>query len=315
MKYTKPPLSYQQQAELLISRGLVVADQSLLVRRLEAVGYYRLCAYWHPFKRADSSFAPGTSFDEVWNRYRFDRQLRLAIMDAIERIEVAVRSALITDLAMRYGAFAHVNPNAFPFAAQRHARFVEELREEVRRSSEAFVEHAKATYDEFPDLPIWAAAETMTFGAMFTLYKMSDRRIRGSVARRYNLAEPVLFSWLQTLNYVRNICAHHARLWNRELALKPTVPDQKNGPYWHAPNKVGNNRPFVVLTLLHYMLCQIAPQTGWRDRLYALFDRFPTVPLTPMGMNDHWRDHELWNPVVCLPAPRPGLLPLPIPKP
>ena len=295
-----------------MARGMVVADPGEPIRKLEAVGYYRLCAYWHPYRQQDSSFAPGTSFDVVWDRYRFDRQLRLAVMDAIERVEVAVRSALITDLALRYGPFAHVDYKNFPQAdQQRHSRFVDELREEAQRSREAFVEHAKATYDEFPDLPIWAAAETMTFGAMFTLFKMSERRIRASVAKRYGLGEPVLTSWLQTLNYVRNICAHHARLWNRELALKPALPDLKNDPRWYSPGRVGNNRAFVLLTLLHYMICQVAPQTGWRGRLFALVDKFPGVPLASMGMMPEWRDHQLWQPAACAAVAQPGQLPLP----
>ena len=83
LKFTKPPLSYQQQAELLIGRGMVIPDHDAMMRQLEAVGYYRLCSYWHPFKQADSSFVPGTSFETVWKRYVFDRQLRLAVMDAI----------------------------------------------------------------------------------------------------------------------------------------------------------------------------------------------------------------------------------------
>ena len=95
MEFVKPPLSYADQAALLIERGLVVSDPNVLMRQLEAVGYYRLCAYWHPFKQADSSFVPGTSFDAVWNRYVFDRQLRLAVMDAIERVEIAIRTALV----------------------------------------------------------------------------------------------------------------------------------------------------------------------------------------------------------------------------
>ena len=232
----------------------------------------------------------------VWSRYVFDRQLRLAVMGAIERVEVAVRSALTTELAMRHGEFAHIELKNFPTAyAPTHARFVEGLRDEARRSKETFVEHFKANYDEFPDLPIWAAAETMTFGAMFTLFKMSEKRVQKDVAWRYRIAGSVLLSWLQTLNYVRNMCAHHARLWNRELAIKPIIPDLKNGPRWHVPQAIANNRLFVVLTLLHFMLGLIAPESAWRTRLYSLFDRFPDVPLDPMGIPAGWRDHTLWK--------------------
>ena len=296
MEFVKPPLSYADQAALLIERGLVVSDPNALIRQLEAVGYYRLCAYWYPFKQPDSSFVPGISFDVVWKRYVFDRQLRLAVMDAIERVEIAIRTTLVTELAMRHGAFAHVNPKNFPSAhTARHARFLEELRSEAQRSRERFVDHFKATYDEFPDLPIWVAGETMTFGSMFTLFAMSEKKVQKNVARKYGIAGPVLYSWLKTLNYVRNICAHHARLWNRELAIKPTVPDVKNGPEWHRPQSIDTNRMFVVLTILRFLLHRVAPQSAWRDRLFAQFDRFPDVPLASMGMDAGWRQHTLWR--------------------
>ena len=100
----------------------------------------------------------------------------------------------------------------------------------------------------------------MTFGSMFTLFAMSEKKVQKNVARKYGIAGPVLYSWLQTLNYVLNICAHHARLWNRELAIRPTVPDVKNGPEWHRPQSIDTNRMFVVLTILRFLLHRVAPQ-------------------------------------------------------
>jgi abortive infection bacteriophage resistance protein len=168
-------------------------------------------------------------------------------------------------------------------------------RGKARDSSEVFAEHFQQTYDEFPDLPIWAVCETMTFGAMFTLFKMSERLTKNLVAQSMGLHGPVLFSWLQTLNYIRNICAHHARLWNRELAIQPVLPDRKNDPRWYGPREVSTRRVFVVLRLLNRLVNQVAPQSHWRDRLFALFDRFPNVPLKPMGIPADWRTHDLWK--------------------
>ena len=295
LKYNKPPTTYDQQADLVLARGME-GDRALLIERLRSTGYYRLCAYWYPFKQADERFVAGTTFTAVWERYAFDRQLRLAVMDAIERVEVAVRTALVTELALKGGSFAHLDLSTFPGANKdRHSRFVDGLREEAQRSKEVFVEHFKQTYDEFPDLPIWAAAEIMTFGTMLTVFNMSSRQVQKAVARRFGLNARVLGSWLLTLNYIRNLCAHHSRLWNRELALKPLIPDEKHDARWHGGSAVLNERVFVVLTLLHYCLRQVAPQTAWRDRLFTLFDRFPNVPLGSMGIPTDWRTHELWT--------------------
>ena len=295
MKYLKPATSYEQQADLILKRGMI-ADRAILLRRLQAVGYYRLCAYWHPFKQADDTFLPGTTFEVVWNRYTFDRQLRLSVMDAMERVEVAVRTVLLTELATHAGPFAHLDVALFPGTrSEKHARFVDSLREEAQRSNEVFVAHFRATYDEFPDLPIWAAAEIMSFGTMLTLFNMSSNRVQKAIARRYGLTGRVLGSWLLTLNYTRNLCAHHSRLWNRALALKPLLPDEKLDARWHGAVPIANDRVFVVLTLLHFLVRQIAPQTEWRERLFTLFDRFPGVPLKPMGIPDKWRTHDLWR--------------------
>jgi abortive infection bacteriophage resistance protein len=295
VKFLKPALTYEQQADLLLARGLI-AERAVLIRRLQSVGYYRLCAYWHPFRQPDESFRAGTTLDTVWERYTFDRQLRLTVMDAIERVEVAVRTDLITDLALRGGPFAHLDIRTFPgVLPDKHHRLLDELRDGALRSSEVFVEHFKQTYDEFPDLPIWAAAEIMSFGTMFTLFKMSGKHVQNRLARHYGVSGKVLFSWLLTLNYVRNLCAHHSRLWNRELSIRPLIPDSRNDPRWHTPRPVLNNRVFAVLTLLHCLLRRIAPHTGWRERLFSVFDRFATIPLAPMGVPAHWRTHDLWN--------------------
>ncbi|MEQ1908960.1 MAG: Abi family protein [Vicinamibacterales bacterium] len=296
MQFGKPPLSYADQANLLIARGLTVGDRDVLLHQLAAVGYYRLCAYWYPFKQADEAFVPGTSFETIWDRYVFDRQLRLLVMDAIERVEVAVRTALVHELAMTHGPFAQTDIANFASGSRtRHKRLLDDLHAEANRSREVFVQHFKVRYDEFPDLPIWVAAETMTFGGLVTMFSISHKRTQKHVAQTFGLTAPVLESWLLTLNYIRNICAHHARLWNRELAIKPVIPDVRNRPEWHGPHPVSNHRIYGVLSLLQFLLRRIAPQSAWRVRLYAHVDRHPLVPLPDMGADATWRAHDVWR--------------------
>lgn len=296
VKYQKPALTYEQQSDLLLLRGLV-ADREVMIRRLTAVGYYRLCAYWHPFKRADDSFEPGTELAVVWRRYIFDRRLRLSIMDAIERFEIAARCAVVNRVALEIGPFGHLDPknlpnNSYPL---QHQHFCEELRKHAKKSSELFVKHFSQKYDEFPDLPIWAAGETMSFGTMLSLCRMSPTPIQKGVAHQFGLEAPVFQSWLSTLNYVRNLCAHHARVWNRELAIKPLIPVRKHDARWHGNEPVRNDRVFAVLTQLRYLMCLVAPHSEWRERLWVLFDDYEDVPIARMGIPASWRAHELWR--------------------
>ena len=114
MKYTKPSLTFTEQADQLLSRGMVTADRETLITHLGNVSYYRLSAYWYPFREPDETLKPGTTFEMVWRRYTFDRQLRLLVMDAIERVEVAVRTRLTNAFTLKYGAFGHLNPANLP---------------------------------------------------------------------------------------------------------------------------------------------------------------------------------------------------------
>ena len=134
MKYNKEPLSFKEQAELLISRGLH-ADSNTLIKCLESVNYYRLSAYWYIFLQDDNTFTEGASFEIVWQRYRFDRRLRIHIMDVIERVEVAIRSQLTNLFAQKNGAFAYLENACLPNLSQKNHRiFLGKLNNEIKRS-------------------------------------------------------------------------------------------------------------------------------------------------------------------------------------
>jgi abortive infection bacteriophage resistance protein len=295
VRFQKPALSIEQQADLVLSRGLHAARERL-IRRLHSVGYYRLCGYWHHLKQPDDSFQAGSDFEAVWLTYNFDRRLRVVVMEAIERVEVAIRCDLYTRIVLRHGPFGHLDPAHFPnVSPEKHQNMLNRLRDEARRSNEQFVQHFRSRYDEFPDLPLWAAAEISTFGTVLTMVNGSESDIRPAIAAKFNLHDAVFASWLLTLNTIRNVCAHHSRLWNRELGLKPQIPNVKNGPLWHGPIRIQNNRIFVVLTMLGVLQQYVAPRSRWRQRVFDLFDGFPNVPLAPMGMPADWRNHPLWR--------------------
>ena len=272
MKYAKPPLTLEQQADQLLSRGMT-GDRDHMIARLRAVSYYRLSGYWFPFRNADDSFKPGTSFDAVWNRYVFDRRLRLLVMDAIERIEVAVRSQLAHHHSLHYGPFAYATDHgSLPkLKPDEHADFLLHIKEETKRSHEAFAKHFRTKYgDQHAYLPIWMAAEVMAFGSVLTFFNGARRKEKRPVADAFGLPDAVFGSWLLALHTIRNICAHHGRLWNREFGVKPIIPARDNYPNWHDPVVVHNNRAFAVLTMCCWCLARIAPQSHWPKRLAEL---------------------------------------------
>ena len=296
MKYNKPALTFEQQADLLLRRGLD-ADRDVLIARLHAVNYYRLSGYLYPFRKPDHTFRPGTTLDKVWRRYTFDRRLRLLTLDAIERVEVSLRTLLAYEHVHKYGPFGYTAPANLPkLDTDRHGRFLARIYDESRHSHEVFVQHFQDKYaDQHGYLPLWMATEIMAFGATLTLFNGVDPAIKRMIAAAYGVPDVVLRSWLGTLNVARNICAHHGRLWNRELGYKPKFPSARKYPDWHTPVAIPNNRVFAILTILKHLLAVVAPQSQWPRRLRGLLDEYPDIPRANMGFPANWEDSPLWR--------------------
>ncbi len=299
MKYSKIPLTFEEQADRLLKRDLL-ADRDLLISRLSEVNYYRLSGYLYPFRKLDEEkFYSGTTLETVWDRYVFDRQLRVLAMDAIERAEVSIRTRLTNVFCLKVGAFGHVDRSNLPnLNVEQHRRFMDKIRAEEKRSHEDFVQHFHAKYTSETDLPLWMACELMSFGTLFTLYRGVEASIKQDVAAAYGISDRVLKSWLTSLNTVRNICAHHARLWNQTLGTPVMIPRKNKHPDWHDPVDLtaSDRRIFAVLTILRYLLRQIAPQSNWPTRLLSLLEeKHPNIPARQMGFPDNWKDSPIWK--------------------
>jgi abortive infection bacteriophage resistance protein len=290
MRYTKPPLTFDDQLQLLLGRGLLIADTADALHWLRHVSYYRLSAYMLPFKGADGRFQPGTTFEQVTDLYVFDRKLRLLLLDAIERVEVALRTSLTYALAHEQGPFGYADPHRFPNGF-RHDQLMEELGKAKDAARETFVDHFMRKYHSEPHLPIWMASELLSFGRLSRLYQASHPNIRRKFAARLNVPESYAVSWMHCLSYVRNVCAHHSRMWNRHLAVKPAMPSRSRS--W-AHDVASNERLYCVLVILQHTLMQVAPSCGWRARLTELLAAHPAVPLLSMQIPDDWRESSLW---------------------
>jgi abortive infection bacteriophage resistance protein len=297
VKYEKPPLTFDQQADLLVSRGMV-GDREAMKERLAVVNYYRLSGYWH-YRRlspGDDTLKPGTEFEVIWDQYKFDRSLRLLVMDAVERIEVAVRTQLAYQHSHAFkDPFAYfTDPAALP-DLQSRAAFGEKVRDECLRSHEEFVEHFRHKYGDCHDvLPIWMQTEVMSFGTMLSLYRGSPRGIRDGVASFFGVPEKVMRSWLVSLNVIRNVCAHHGRLWNRSVA-KPLMPYGRRYADWAAPVPISGERVFGLLTICAFCLRRIAPGSRWQRRVRDLLASHPHVPTKNMGFPENWLASPLWK--------------------
>jgi abortive infection bacteriophage resistance protein len=297
VKFAKPALTIDQQVDLLLSRGML-GDREKMTRRLAVVSYYRLSGYWFHRKEPDDTFSPTTRFDVVWDQYIFDRKLRILVMDAVERIEVGLRTQFSYHHAHAHGPFGYAeDPAALPkLWGDARDKVLLRINDEVRRSKERFVEHFADTYgDEHKTLPIWMATEVMSFGCVLSLWQASSKKVKNEVAKAFGVSDEVLRSWLWSLNEVRNVCAHHGRLWNRDIGNKPSIPYAKHHPDWHHPVMITNLRVFGVLTVCAHSLARLAPNSCWQRRLVELLRKHPHVPIKNMGFPENWQECPIWK--------------------
>ncbi len=304
MKYEKEALSLEAQADKLLARG-VVADRDELIRRLQAVNYYRLSGYLHPYRIRDAQgaltdeYRPGTHLGEVWRRYNFDRRLRIVLLDAIERIEVAVRTRLVFHFTHAHGPFGYLDPLNLPGfkTITEYMEWRTGLVEETRRAKkELFVRHFNGKYgDHHKELPLWMLSELMSFGSMLRFSSGVDADIPQAVANEFGMPDEHFISWLKALYSVRNSCAHHSRIWNREFGVAPKTPHKNKFKTWHEEPKLPNHRIGYTLAVCHFWLEKISSTSQWRERLFALFDEYPEIPLGRMGLPENWREHPLFE--------------------
>ena len=293
--FTKPALAFADQVALLQRRGMIIADPERAEFYLRHLNYYRLGAYWLPFEADHGShaFRPGTRFEDVLNLYVFDRELRLLLLDALERIEVSVRTQWAYQLAHCHGSHAHLDA-AIAFRTDWHQRHLAKLSEEVTRSDETFIRHLLDTYAE-PLPPVWAVCEVMSLGLLSHWYSnLRPMPTRRRIAARFGVDEGVLQSWLHHLTVVRNICAHHARLWNRDLTVLPQAPRSKPAALKNQ-FQGGSHKLYNTLLILLYLMDIVAPASQWRQRLVELIDSHG-IDAAAMGFPADWRARPIWAP-------------------
>ncbi len=335
--FTKPAVTVERQLEILQQRGLSVRQPERAKRFLEVVSFFRLSIYMRPFQvpgNNDHLFKSNSEFKQIVDLYAFDRELRLLVIDAIERVEVAVRASLNNHMSCKYqsdtvnsGSHWYLNQRLFKqrYDHQRlisdlegkQAKEASQLRRDIDKinSSHAAIEIkqqriAQRTKENYPRfyqqsyqtpalMPGWAMTEELTLGSLSHIYQGLIRDAdRKAIARRFDIPHEVLVSWLHTLNFVRNCCAHHSRLWNRELSVQPKIP---RGELWQLPERLTDSqiqpqrRIYVVLLLLAHLMRQVSPDSQWHNKVKALIVLHPDVPLFPMGFPDDWQSHVFWS--------------------
>lgn len=299
--FDKPSLTLEQQIAHLRREGMSIDDLSRAEHWLANVSYYRLSAYWLPFELPKGSssprFRPGTDFDTVTALYTFDRELRQQVGRAVEHVEVTLRGSWAYALAHKRGSHGYLNASLYSDRKIFHQN-LGRLAREVGTSPETYIEHYRLTYTDPAMPPVWMVAEMMTFGALSRWYSsLADKALRNLIAEPIGLPESLLVPFIKHLVTVRNICAHHGRLWNRRFKHSPRLP-QKPDDLAAALDYQVRSSPGTVyntLTLLVHLMRTVAPTSTWRDDMRRLLETHPTGDLGSMGFPTGWAERSLWH--------------------
>jgi abortive infection bacteriophage resistance protein len=307
---SKPAQTYQDQLAMLKRRGLTVADEVFALHCLEHHNYYRFSAYRFPFTLAGNSdqFQPGTTFQQIWDLYQFDRTLRHLVLEACQRVEISVRSRLAYEIGHRLGPLAYLANSHFhdPLI---HARTLVKLHSEMERSKESFIKHYRDTL-KMPWPPVWVVVEVASFGVVSNLLgQLQPPALRRAVADTYQLDEKTFCSFFHHLTVLRNIAAHHSRLWDRKLVITFQLPRKKPAHLWpnfchtlaSGPGREG--KVYNSLILLVHLIQIIEPPSHWPQRLARHIQTLGPRLVLDMGFPADWKDRPVWKSLLAAEQP------------
>lgn len=294
MKFPKTATTFADQIITLKSRGLKIENEANATYYLSNISYYRLSAYslsFQKFNDPEHTFMPWASFDRIIKLYIFDRELRSAILDAIERIEVALRCRIIYEYCHRYGNNWYEDPSLF---LSKHKTFLDMVHKDLDKSKEVFISHYYAKYTDPKHPPAWMAMEILSFGQlskMFSNLKTNDAK--KAVAAHFGQSQIILESWIEHLVYIRNICAHHNRLWNRIMTIKAKVPTNPLNA-WIAMPPSKSDKIYTTLCIVAYLLKRVSVKDPFTGKLKTLLKRFNYVDINAAGFNSEWESDPFW---------------------
>ncbi|KAB1068981.1 Abi family protein [Tamlana haliotis] len=302
--FSKPAFTLSQQVEQLQERGLIIKHPRIAEKYLINISYYRLGEYWYVMQsdKEKHIFKPNSKFEDAIALYNFDAELRLLLFDVIEKIEISLRTKLIYYLSHESDPWWFQNFELFN-DCKALVKTLSNLEEEITRTKdESIKKHLKKHKDDGRFPPAWKSLEQTSFGALSKLYGnlKNGVKAKNDIAKDFGAVNHTyLPSWLQSIAQIRNFCAHHSRLWNRNLPgtvkLLPKPPnswilDPLNVPKQHEFSKL-----YVHMCLMRYMLNTILPKNEFANKLNALFVKYPNVDPNALGMKPNWQNEPLWK--------------------
>lgn len=282
MEDVKEPRTFAQQLNKIKRRGCIVGDENYAKSTLEHINYYRLTAYFLPFKNDDGeTYMPGTTFDKVCRIYRFDKELRTLIFSIIEEIELMLRTQLAYYHSFKYGPLGYMDETNF---SKRHKQeaFIEQIETCVERNKNTLiVQHHQNKYGG--NFPLWVIIEFFSVGQLSRFYADLNPCDQKAVAKNLSISNfKNMENWLHCLTILRNNCAHYSRLYGTVLLLDPRTPRS-------CPFKL-QRMVFDYILVLKFLYFD---PIRWREifvpKFEALIEEYAdTIDMDQIGFPENW---------------------------
>uniref|UniRef100_A0AB33IUN4 Abi family protein n=2 Tax=unclassified Prevotella TaxID=2638335 RepID=A0AB33IUN4_9BACT len=290
--YTNP----EKLVQLLRTRGLRIEDPVKAAHYLANIGYYRLSAYMYPLlakPKENHKYKKGSSFRQIIMLYRFDKKLRLLLFNEIEKIEVAIRSIIVSKCCEATSNPFWMTDSSNFIDSVKFQRTIQLIETELQHSREEFIIHFKNSYTN-PYPPAWMLGEILPFGILTNIFSnIKDKKIKKRVAQYFGLQAIPFQSWLTIVTLTRNACCHHARVWNKQNTIRPMMPNKINLPWISLPTD--NLRIYFDLCIIKYFLNVISPGNDMLNKLQSLLAAYPEVDTAALGFPLSWESEPLWN--------------------
>ncbi len=298
MHYQRPSITPKEAVRRLCAKGLIISDPVAAEKFICFVGYFRLRGFCLPFMQTappgflhgSRIFHQGVHWDDVTAAYECDRQLRSLVFQQIERIEIAFRAVFVDHMAGKYGPHWYADiQNGFVNKALDHMDWLIDAMKEIKRSGEHALKSYFKNYKKPAAPPVWYAAESITFSKWSMLYKALSQDT-GAIAKPFGVPPDVLSSWAHTLSVLRNMCAHHSRLFGKNLTLQPSTY-RKFQAEFHNPNSL-----YTQLVVIRILTQAIDQNTLLVDGLRQLQIDFPNINFaTHYGLPADWQMRQIWQ--------------------
>lgn len=329
MQFTKPPMSHSQLLKKVKARGLggltTPEDEKLFYRTLQRLGYYRLTGYFLAFQQLLSpldphKFVPGATFQNVLELHELDTALRNLALEALGKIEVALRTSICEQMCRQHDAHWHLKPSAF--ATGKHTAVLEEAAKHLdydlaaskpriqnptpnTKAGHLFIGHYYKKYTSPILPPGWMLREVASFGFWARTFDALNAADQKAISNDWlfpdgnRIDHSLLSNWFWSLSILRNRCAHHARITHRQFPFIPNIPTNKSANQcFGVGTKTNDLRTLFIVILI--LLKNASPNDMWKQKLVNLLERFPHIDMSKAtgfsrAKDQNWADLSLFT--------------------